>query len=146
MLWVLVIGAAGADELPASRSASAAVISADLISAEDGVARGTGSVRIALGTQVAEGARFELDLEAGQLILEDGVWHRPEGDLQFQHATIDLGDASCFHRGVDDRCRCDGVGLWLSGGNPADLGRYRANRERRTRRGRSIYRGLDPGV
>ena len=114
LLWSLVFGSALAEE------PTPAVISADLISAEQGIAAGTGSVQISLGDQRAEGQRFVLDIEAGSLVLEEGVWFRDEGVLSFSRAEIDLGDLS----GVVLQARYTGEAFTAAGSQLTFIGEH----------------------
>ncbi len=116
MLWALVSGIAAAQEA----APTPAVISADLILAEDGIATGTGSVSIQLGEQRAEGQRFVLDVASGSLLLEEGAWHRPEGTVRFSRAEIDLGDLS----GVLLSARYTGESFTASGESLSFVGEH----------------------
>lgn len=121
MLWALVSGIAAAREA----APAPAVISADLIVAEDGIATGTGSVSIQLGDQRADGQRFVLDVEAGSLLLEEGTWHRAEGAVSFARAEIDLGDLS----GVLLSARYTGESFTASGGMLSFVGEHLSGEE-----------------
>ena len=116
MLWALVSGIAAAQEA----APTPAVISADLILAEDGLATGTGSVSIQLGDQRAEGQRFVLDVASGTLLLEEGTWHRAEGTVSFSRAEIDLGDLS----GVLLNARYTGESFSASGRSLSFVGEH----------------------
>ena len=72
--------------------AEEAVLEAVEVSIEDGIAVGTGPVRIAIGGDEIEGTGFSLDLEGATLVVEKGAWSREDGVLAFERAEVALED------------------------------------------------------
>ncbi len=113
LLGLLASGAAWAGE---------AVLRAQTLELRDGVATGAGGVEVTLDDQRATGARFRYDLESGLLTVDDGTWTRPEGQLSFSRAEIDLGAGQGVvlegsYRGQDGRLQVQGDALsWLGEG------------------------------
>ena len=70
------------------------MLSADRITVDAAQTTGAGAVVVTLDDQVAEAVSFSLDVSTGMLTLVDGQWHREDGVLSFEQATIALGDLS----------------------------------------------------
>ena len=88
-------------------------VTADRVEVRDGTATGEGSVVATVGDQRVKGARFSLVLETGALVVEDGVWERPEGALAFERAEVALGEGvgvalGARLEGADGRLRAEG--------------------------------------
>ena len=76
----------------AAVQADEAVLEATEVAIEDGVARGKGPVRIAIGDDAIDGAGFTLDLDSATLTVHDGAWARKDGALTFERADVALED------------------------------------------------------
>ena len=74
--------------------AGEALIEADTLSVQAGIASGEGGVRVTIQDQIATGQSFTYDLERGLLIVRDGAWSRPEGTVSFSRAEIQVADGA----------------------------------------------------
>jgi hypothetical protein len=75
----------------AARAAEPAILDAERVEVVEGVAYGTGGVRLAFGDDVVRGATFSVDLDTGRAVVVDGAWIRPGlGELALARAELDL--------------------------------------------------------
>lgn len=83
-LGLLLGGAAWADE------PGPVELEAPRVELDDGVAIGDGGVVVRLGDESLSGARFRYEVASRRLLVEEGVWTRPEGELRFTRAEVQL--------------------------------------------------------
>lgn len=77
---------------------------------EQGVVKGEGGVRALLEGGSLDAERFELDLDGGGAVLEEGCWVRPDGRLCFERLELHPDGTALLDGARLSLCACDGGG------------------------------------
>mgnify|MGYP001545189653 CR=1 FL=1 len=87
------------------------MLTAPVLTLEDGVAIGTGGAELTVDGDVLTGERFALDLDTAVVVVDNGVWSREEeGTLTFEGLQVTRGNRVIEYEGCAEAL----VGLYVT--------------------------------